>query len=196
MISKFSQWITKHMIKEQIISEHDFDLYHYGWFVLLSDVFTLSFCLVVGAIFKILLPSALFYIVFYSAHRYAGGVHVKTELHCQIITLIFFFISILSIKYIVINNLIILVSMYLICAVVLIILSPADTPQKPLTKKERLLFRKITVCIITFSFILLLILHIKKMQLYSNAIFIAVILQTISVICGRLFNKRLSIESA
>ena len=70
-------------------------------------------------------------------------------------------------------------------------MSPADTPQKPLSNKEKILFKKITSLILVVGFIAIVILHIKNIYLYANAIIVAVDLQTLSIVCGRLFNKKL-----
>lgn len=191
MISKISKKIAENLIRKNVILLDDYDLYHYGLFVLLSEAFLFSCCFVIGAILKIILPTILFYFVFFVLHRFSGGVHVKTELHCQMITLTFFSVSIIAIKQMIDVNDAVLLTIYLLCAVVLIILSPSDTPQKPLIKKERVLFKKITTLILAGVLVLLLVFNMMESNLYTNSIIVAVILQTISVICGRLFNKRL-----
>ncbi len=191
MISRVSKVITQYLIKKHAIDNEDYQLYHYGLFVLFSEFVFLCYCLFVGAVLKVVFPGILFYIVFCLVHRFAGGLHVKTELHCLVITLLFFTIGIISVKQSVQFNYIILIAIYIFCSVMLIVLSPADTPQKPLTKKEKKLFKKITSLIVVAGFISVLILNIKSLYLYANAITVAVILQTVSIICGRLFNKKL-----
>lgn len=191
MISSLSKKITEHLISTNVIGYEDFDLYNYGFFILFSEIFLFVYCLIVGAILKIILPIILFYVFFFVAHRFAGGVHVKTELHCQTITLLFFLVGIVAIKQSSLINYGILNVIYVICAVLLVIFSPADTPQKPLSNKEKTLFKKITSLIVIVAFIAIVILSKKNMNIYASAIIVAIVLQTISVICGRLFNKRL-----
>lgn len=191
MISKLTQIITQLLIESNIVDNKDFDLYNYGLFIFISETFLFIYCLIVGAILKIALPSLLFCSIFFLVHRFAGGFHAKTELHCLIITLSFFLISIVLIKLGTQLNCIILISIYVCCSIILILLSPADTPQKPLSNKEKFLFKKITSLILVVGFIVIVTLYIKNICLYANAIVIAVFLQTLSIICGRLFNKRL-----
>lgn len=191
MISKLSEKLTEYLYNNNTISKEDVELYNYGLFIVISEILLFVYCLIVGAILKIALPSLLFCSVFFLVHRFAGGFHAKTELHCLIITLSFFLISIVLIKLSTQLNCIILISIYVCCFIILIILSPADTPQKPLSNKEKFLFKKITSLIIVIGFIAIVILYIKNIYLYANAIVVAVILQTLSIICGRLFNKKL-----
>lgn len=76
------------------------------------------------------------------------------------------------------------------------ILCPADTPQKELTRGEKLRFKKITAVLI--SAIILLVVLLFKLGVsssYIGAIVFAVLLETISVVFGRAFNGRLRDES-
>ncbi len=191
MISKLSRKLTEKLCENNTISNDEFDLYNYGIFIVISEILLFAYCLVVGAVVKIALPSLLFCAFFFLVHRFAGGFHAKTELHCMIITLSFFLISIILIKLSTQLNCITLIAFYGCCSIVLIILSPVDTPQKPLSNKEKILFKKITSLIIVVGFIVIVALFVKNIYLYANAIVIAVFLQTLSIICGRLFNKRL-----
>lgn len=191
MISKLSEKLTEYLYNNNTISKDDVELYNYGLFIVISEILLFVYCLIVGAILKIALPSLLFCSIFFLVHRFAGGFHAKTELHCLIITLSFFLISIVLIKLSTQLNHIILISIYVCCSIILIILSPADTPQKPLSNKEKTLFKKITSLIVVLCIVLVLILNIKKISLYANAIIVAVVLQSVSVVCGRLFNKKL-----
>lgn len=191
MINKISEKLTYKLIENCVIKNGEYELYHYGLFLLISEIWLLCYCLLIGAILKILLPSILFYFVFFCVHRFSGGFHAKSELHCQIITLSFFLISIVLIKLSTQLNSIILINIYVCCSIIQIILSPADTPQKPLSNKEKILFKKITSLILIVGFIAIVTLYIKNIYLYANAIIVAVVLQTLSIVCGRLFNKKL-----
>lgn len=191
MISKVAKIITQYLIKKHAIEDEEYQLYHYGLFVLISEIFFFCYCLFVGAILKIVFPSILFFGVFFIIHRFAGGLHVKTELHCLIITLSLFLVGIILVKQSVQLNHIGLMITYIFSSIILIVLSPADTPQKPLSNKEKTLFKKITSLIVVLCIVPVVILNIKKISLYANAITVAVVLQSVSVVCGRLFNKKL-----
>lgn len=191
MISKLSQKLTTKLYSNNTIREDELELYNYGLFIVMSEILLFVYCLLVGAVLKIVLPSLLFCALFFLIHRYAGGFHAKTELHCLIITLSSFLISIIAIKLSVQLNDIFLLVFYVCCSIILIVLSPADTPQKPLSNKDRILFKKITSLIVAVGFIAIVVLNTNKLYLYSNAITVAVFLQSLSVVCGRLFNKKL-----
>ena len=109
----------------------------------------------------------------------------------MIITLLFFLIGIILVKYSLQFNNSFFVATYICCTIILVLLTPADTPQKPLSCKEKKLFKKIISLIVIIGFITIVVLNSNKLYLYSNAITVAVFLQSLSVVCGRLFNKKL-----
>ncbi len=193
MINNISEFITKKWVDKNIISEEDYELYHYGWFVVLSDLWLFAFTLILGVIFKITLSSIVFFVTFFVIRRFAGGYHAKTELQCQLISLSFLFLSIVAIKYLFINmDNRYLLAVDLICVVVLPLASPADTPRKPLSLNERKLFKRITICLGIVALAVNCILLYFNVKFVAAAIICAYVLETVLVIFGRLLNHRLT----
>lgn len=192
MINKLSESITKNWMEKDVIESEDYELYHYGLFIVLSEVLFLLFTLLVGAIFNITLPSIVFFVTFSIIRRFAGGFHAKTELHCQIISLSFLFFSVVTIKYSSkhINDFNIICGV-LICMILLILFSPSDTPQKPLSISERKMFKKITFFVSIIFFVIIFALLEYNIKVYAIAIVCAFLLETVLVILGRMFNNRL-----
>ena len=112
MVNKLSIYVTNILVDKGKIIKEDYELYHYGLFILISEILLFMYCLLVGAVFKNILPSILFYMFFSLVHRFSGGFHAKTELHCLIITLSFFLISIILIKLSTQLNCITLIAFY------------------------------------------------------------------------------------
>ncbi len=196
MISKLSKRIAQYLADKNKIDGDEIDLYHYGLFVMISELFLMLCSLIIGTIFKIPIQGVIFYLVFFLTHRYAGGFHAKTELHCQTVTLSSFFIGIACVSLADNASLTLLVAIPICCFVIMVILCPADTPQKELTQGEKLRFKKITAALI-FAVILLVVLLFKTgvSSSYIGAIVFAVLLETISVVFGRAFNGRLCDDS-
>ena len=177
MISKLSKRIAQYLADKNKIDGDEIDLYHYGLFVMISEFFLMFCSLVIGIIFKIPLQGVIFYLVFF-------------------ITLSSFFIGIACIKLAENASFALLVAIPICCLAIMAILCPADTPQKELTRGEKLRFKKITVVLI--SAIILLVVLLFKLGVsssYIGAIVFAVLLETISVVFGRAFNGRLRDES-
>lgn len=193
MINHISEFITKRWVSKNIIPEEDYELYHYGWFVVLSDLWLFAFILIIGIIFKIILPSIIFFITFFIIRRFAGGYHAKTELQCQIISLSFLFLSIITMKYLLFNiDNKYLIILNVISVAVLALASPADTPQKPLSADERKKFKIIISSVGVILLVINCILMYFGITVVAVPIICAFILETVLVIFGRLLNHRLS----
>lgn len=193
MINSISEFIAKRWVYKSVISEEDYELYHYGWFVILSDLWLFFVTLTIGIFFNITIPSIVFFVTFFVIRRFAGGFHAKTELHCQIISLSFLFLSLVGIKYMLFEiESIYLIIINMICVIILPIISPADTPQKVLSSKEKKKFKIITM-FISFGFTTINILTLYcKLNFVSAAIVCAFVLETILVVFGRLLNFRMN----
>ncbi|MDE6123978.1 MAG: accessory gene regulator B family protein, partial [Eubacterium sp.] len=195
-IGTLSAQLAKILVNKKHIDQEDFELYHYGLFIVLSELFLFSFCILAGLLLKITSQSIVFFAAFLFIRRYAGGLHVKTESQCLALTLTALLISIILIKVTLIyDNPLSAVAIQLICSILLPIISPADTPQKKLSDKERKVFKRITVAIlITFAVINALLFYFRISR-YAIPVVYAVLLETVLVIFGRIFNGRLA-ESA
>lgn len=194
MIGHISEILAKKWVSKKIISEDDFELYRYGLFVVLSSLELLIFTLLLGILLKIIMPSLVFFAVFFTIRRFAGGLHAKTELHCQIITLLLLFSSIAVIKYFLSNPNIdykYFLILYIVSAILLSLCSPADTPQKPLDFRERIKFKKIIGCLSLAFLLINFILMQFKIDFMYVPIVCAFVLETLLVILGRFFNHRL-----
>lgn len=193
MIGRISELITNKLIANDIISEGDFELYHYGLFIMMSDALLFIFTLILGIAFGIVLSSFVFFAIFFIIRRFAGGFHAKTELQCQIISLLCMVISLISIKYFfnIVDEKCLLI-IQLICTLVLPIISPADTPQKPLSKSEKKKFKKIITFIDYGIFMINFIFIYYKVKIITSPIICAFVLETILVVLGKLFNQHLA----
>ena len=75
---------------------------------------------------------------------------------------------------------------------VLILFSPADTPQKPLAKDEKKSFKNKVIALAITTFILLLILFFffDSITFIFFPILFGVLLETVSVIAGKMLNGK------
>lgn len=180
------------MVSKDYIGSDDFELYHYGLFILLSELSLLLFCILAGLLLKIVTESIIFYFSFLVLRRFAGGYHASTELKCQIVTFSSFTLSLVLISLTSSADYILFcIILQFFCGVILIVASPADTPQKQLSPNERKTFKLITA-IILMAFLSVSVLALKySLFLLSTPLTVCVVLETVLVLFGRLLNKRL-----
>ena len=148
MLNTLSLRIVNYLFVKKIIKSDCKDLYHYGFFLLLSNVTFSIIILTLGALFKCVLANLLFYVSFCAIRIFAGGYHADTETKCEILTTLSFLcvtIIISRSELVFVQTIVLLLTLISIPTVV--ILSPLDTPAKPLDFGEKKKYKMIS-CII------------------------------------------------
>lgn len=158
MISRLSSIITEALYKSQVIAEEDKELYTYGFFVLLSKTLFFLVSALFGWVFGVLWESMVFYIMFSTLRSYAGGFHASRESVCTCCTTASLFLSSLSVWYMErIGNSVIPVYILVVCGVVIYLLAPMDSDEKPLDRTELALYRQKTRQIVIVIWIISII---------------------------------------
>lgn len=143
MINKLSEYLIRAMLSKGYITDDEKEIYVYGLFMMISQVLLFVLTSVFGIILNCFIEAIIFYITFQIIRKYAGGYHATTETRCEILSAISVLICVLVIR---ISNVYGFYNILLICTsmsiVAIFILCPLDTPEKPLTKKEKIHFRK------------------------------------------------------
>lgn len=148
----------------------------------LQGIYSLIIKLIVIIIIAIITKSikqTLLFLLFYSGIRtYSFGWHAKTNIGCWISSIITYNVIPMLIKNIIIPNLITYIVL-IIAFISIILWAPADTPKRPLIRKEHRKKCKIisTIVIVIYALIILLF----KNQLIHNAIIYALIIQCIFI---------------
>ena len=170
MINSLSQLLAKHLCNTSVITESDMELYAYGFFVLLSRILFFIVSVIFGIIFNIIIESILFYILFCFIRSYAGGIHAPTELLCTIFTTISLFLSVLGIKLMLnYGDQKIAYAVYFVSFIIIIILSPLDTKEKPLNNNEKKQFKVKTCCILFFILLISIVAVVfSKINTFKN----------------------------
>ncbi len=151
MISKLSNQITKNLLKRNVISDEEKELYDYGLFMMISYIVFFLISILFGLVLNILFSSILFYISFCLVRNFAGGAHANTEIKCDIITTLSIFVSEILIKIFVEYSFIsVAFVLQLISTICLCAIKPVATSQKEISKKEKLHFHK-KVVLLTIS---------------------------------------------
>lgn len=149
MISRLSSIITEALCNSQVVDEADRELYVYGFFVLLSQGLFFLISVLFGCIFGTLWESIVFFIMFSTVRCYAGGFHASKESVCTCCTTAMLFLASMSICVLektesVSASLYILV----ISSVVVYLLSPLASEDKPLSINETLEYTRISRVIV------------------------------------------------
>lgn len=187
MIGCLAKQMTVVLIRHQQIDKDDAALYEYGFFILLSTLVFLGISCLTGLLCGVFWQSVLFFIAFQFVRRYAGGYHAKTELRCQFFSTAAIVISILLIKLFQQYEMVSLWAVLVLLGTAFIaLLSPLDTPAKPLSENERKYYKKKTVLILSVSDIAFAISAVLQWDFLYLPIAVAIGLETILLALGKI----------
>lgn len=173
MISYVANKIIKCFEKEKIIKMNDVDIYFYGLELLISELISTSVLLSIAMCTKCVLETVFYLVVFTILRIYAGGYHASSYYRC-----IFIFNSIFVCLKIILKwlqekqciNFLILIT--IISIIIIFILAPVEDKNKPLEKKEFIVYQKKArkrILILGFSVIIIYIFinELKHLMIYG-----------------------------
>lgn len=164
MISKLSGKITKCLLKRELISCEDEELYNYGLFMIISYLMFFVIAILFGVALNIVIPVIIFYVSFSLVRNFSGGIHAKSEIICDIITTTLIVISEIIIKIFIFYDLIWITSVVLvISAISLCSIKPISSSQKEISQSEKICFHKKVIVLVISSLILAIVgMYLEK----------------------------------
>lgn len=195
MLGKLSDKLTLALIRRGQIDADERELYAYGFFILLSDLFFGAFACIAGAICGVFLEAILFYIAFRCIRKFAGGYHAKTETRCQVLSCTAILLAVLAVKAMEATSLMwVSIPLSLAGTCCVLCLAPLDTPQKPLDPAEHKQFRKVTLWILFALDILFTAGYIFKLWFLCLPIAAAFAVETVLLCSGKIAGHKKNAE--
>lgn len=148
MIAKFAKKINEILIQKGIVQKEEAELYQYG----IENGIVVAGNLLASGIFGIVTGRpglVLVFLLFYASLRsYSGGSHCKSRIGCFLISMAILFIPVYTYEPVmknVPNALILLIGV--LAVVIIIVLAPVESINKPLDEEERRYYARVTHCI-------------------------------------------------
>lgn len=186
-MSSITKKVCEWLLLNKIIEEDDIPLYEFGLtqlFFYIIEYGALTLMAIMLGIFKFY---TLFLISILSLRKNAGGIHSESHVICFIITNIIFFFVLeiikVSAKFMMIKYLVIPL---LFGIIVLIVLSPIETPNKPISRCEFIVFRRRVMTSLSVHIILLIFFFIRSWILCATTLMLSIILASVLVILGKI----------
>ena len=186
MIGRIASGVVEKLTDSTIISDSEKELYQYGFFILISQILYFIITIIMGILLDIVSLSVVFYISFQFIRRYAGGIHASSELKCEIISTTSIIICLLCVKSNVMFDMQIpTLILTLFASIVIFILCPLDTPEKPLAKEELRYIRKISLIVLAIMLSISIIAIVISLTI-AYPICFSIILESIFLVAGKI----------
>lgn len=191
MIAKFAKKINEILIQKGIVQKEDAELYQYG----IENGIVVAGNLLASGIFGIVTGRpglVLVFLLFYASLRsYSGGCHCKSRIGCFLISMAILSIPVYTHEFVMNNVPATVILMIGIAAVVVIlILSPVESINKPLDDEEKKYYARVTHCIVALQVCVLIILFCLGVKDYFYAGYSSIVLVAVFMVMGKVIMKR------
>ena len=193
MIAKFAKKINEILIQKGIVQKEDAELYQYG----IENGIVVAGNLLASGIFGIVTGRpglVLVFLLFYASLRsYSGGSHCKSRIGwvfgCFLISMAILFIPVYTYEPVMKNvpNAVILL-IGVLAVVIIIVLAPVESINKPLDEEERRYYARVTHCITALQVCVLIILFCLDLQDYAG--YVSIVLVAVFMVMGKIAVKR------
>lgn len=186
MISKLAVKMTEICCQEEIKDKEDRELYNYGFFMLISQLFFFILTFAMGMLLDIAVESILFYIVFTLLRTYAGGIHAHSETACMRYTSIAILTSVLFTKVFMTAKLDCIVAITTaFAAFIVFFLSPVESAEKPISQSEKAKYQTRVRVILFTVFLLTSLLCLTGYIRYVYPCATGILLEGVLVLLGK-----------
>ncbi len=191
MIAKFAKKINEILIQKGIVQKEDAELYQYG----IENGIVVAGNLLASGIFGIVTGRpglVLVFLLFYASLRsYSGGSHCKSRIGWFLISMAILSIPVYTHEFVMNNVPATVILMIGIAAVVVIlILSPVESINKPLDDEEKKYYARVTHCIVALQVCVLIILFCLGVKDYFYAGYSSIVLVAVFMVMGKVIMKR------
>lgn len=186
MINKITSAIVETQIKAGFLQDEDRGIYQYGYTLVLETLLNILVGIVIGLVFKAIDTIMIFWLLYIPLRIFCGGWHAEKSWQCLIAsnTILVFVIKAETMMIPEINAWFV-VLLEILLALVLMILAPVPTKQKPIAAKEKSRFKR--NCIVILVIELSVSLFVYRVR---NIIMIAYSVLLISLIMQMIINRK------
>lgn len=182
MIKYVASLIVDILIQYQIINRNQVSIYQYGFEILISSVFTFFIVIILGIIFRCMLASLLYFVMFIILRSICGGYHANTYWQCNIIFFLVTSTVLTLFKFLPIGNF----SMFHYCTIIFsiivtVVYAPVENKNKTLTKKQKNIFHIVSIGMTALLSLISCFLLIKFQSSYCILIDITLFVVAISM---------------
>ena len=188
MIKLISSKVARILCKDEKHTDN-YELYEYAIYIILSSAFHMATVIVLGLVFNLLTESLVFYLSFIVIRKFAGGYHAKTPVRCYLFSFSSNIIILCLVKWLSsINTLFIFIFIIfeLLCVVLILLISPLDTENNPLTGQEKKMYRMLTSIITILIFIISLLCFFKGYRNIGSSMICGVVMSALLLLMRKI----------
>lgn len=147
MLKNLAESLAQILAANKIIKVEDCDVYRYGLELVISKIIMYTIVLIIALLTNTMLFSVLFIGMYMLLRQYTGGFHCKSAEMCLVVSVLMYLIVLLFYLVNLINVKIIFAMISLIIPLLVLIFSPIESANNPLTTEEKKKYHRSAVIV-------------------------------------------------
>ncbi len=192
MLQRLSESFAEKLIRNEIISKADADVYAYGFFQTVMLLLNVITTLLLGILYQEFFLCIILNMAYIPIRISAGGHHASSPMVCYIISTLMIAGLLAIIKWVSIHWMLML-SLMLAASVIIFLLAPVETESNPLDEIERKVYRQRTHLVLSIEIIASIIFLFLGQGKIATAIGLSIVAMSITLVSGmikmKLFNN-------
>ena len=188
-MEKFSSKLIEFFVSNDLIKNEDKEIYKYAVNIILSSLIHIATVMIIGLCFNLFIEGLVFYFSFIAIRKFAGGYHAKTPVRCYLFSFASNIIILCLVKWLSsINTLFIFIFIIfeLLCVVLILLISPLDTENNPLTGQEKKMYRMLTSIITILIFIISSLCFFKGYRNIGSSMICGVVMSALVLLMRKI----------
>lgn len=180
------------LVKNDIIENDDFEIYRYGFEVLLYFLLNIFIAFFIGIILDKFIHTIIFLSCYCTLRQFTGGYHAKNYIECALSFAIIYLITIFTANHIdTYNHKFLLILFMTISTLIIYKLAPLEHRNKPLTQNEKRIYKARSITIVSvISAIFLVSITFNIFVNYFVYSLLAVIWISTLLVLGKFLNQK------
>ncbi|MGL5327978.1 MAG: accessory gene regulator ArgB-like protein [Peptostreptococcaceae bacterium] len=172
MFKRLQYKFTNALVNNEIIEKEDFEIYRYGFEVLIYFIVNILVALFIGVIFDRVIHTIIFLSCYCTLRQFTGGYHARNYTECTLtFTVIYIITNFIANSIDIEKYKYLLILVMIICTFIIYKLAPLEHRNKPLNQKEKqnylMISINITLCINCIFILSIVFNQFKEYVLYS-----------------------------
>lgn len=191
MIDRIACVIVETQIKAGLLKDEERDIYKYGYVLVIETLLNILVGILIGFVFRAIDTVMIFWLLYIPLRIFCGGWHAKESWQCLIASNVIL-LFVIRVEEILPSGMPAweAVSLEILLAAVLILLSPVSTKQKPITAREKTRFKRDCIGIIVIELSASLFIY-----RFRNIIMVAYSVLLISLVMQMIINHKTGCEA-
>lgn len=189
MVDKIVNYILKRQISNGIMKEDESGVYQYGYTLFFEKLINIIIVIIICLFTKKWLEIWSFLLFMIPLRSFAGGWHAKKFWQCTLISNLIIIFMIFIIPYINIRNYVIFLFIEIIFFAIIILTIPVQHSNRPLSEKEKNVYKKNTLIIWFIECVLIFVFAVINYYNFVLIIMYAHLVMILAAIGGLIENK-------